>query len=287
VGHESPATLGVIGLGRMGLPVAERLQTIGHRVVGFRRVWPDNDGRFGKASSPRDLLEQTQIIFTCLPDDAALLEVIGGDNGLVAGNCRGGIVIDLSMTSLQSKHDARELLWAAGAEMLDAPISGSPKVVAEGKASLFVSGPEDVYRQVRPFLDFAASARLVGPFGTGSKLKFIANLLIGIHIAAAAEAIALAEHAGLDADLVIDTISNSVAASEMFRQRAQRMARRDFDAPMNDINSFLKDVELIQDFVGQSAATSALFDLSGGLYTRAAEFGLGEKEVAAIVTLLT
>jgi L-threonate 2-dehydrogenase len=159
-------------------------------------------------------------------------------------------------------------------------------VVANGKASLFVSGAQGAYQQALPFLDFAVSAPLVGPFGTGSKLKFIANLLIGIHIAAAAEAMALAELAGLDSDLVIKTISNSVAASEMFRQRAQRMADRDFDAPMNDIGSFLKDVELIQDFASQSTATSALFDLSGGLFRRAAESGLGDKEVAAIVTLL-
>jgi putative dehydrogenase len=286
MGQSSPGTVGVIGLGRMGLPVAERMQTLGHRVIGFRRTWPDADSHLERAASPRAILEETKVIFTCVPDDTALLEVIRGDNGLVAGDCTGCVVVDLSMTSLQSKLEARELLAAAGAEMLDAPISGSPVVVANGKASLFVSGPEDAYRQVSPFLGFAASAPLVGPFGTGSKLKFIANLLIGIHIAAAAEAIALAERAGLDSELVIATISNSVAASEMFRQRARRMVDRDFDAPMNDINSFLKDVELIQDFASQSAATSALFDLSSGLFRSAAESGLGEKEVAAIVTLL-
>jgi len=286
MGQGSPGTMGVIGLGRMGLPVAERMQTLGHRVIGFRRTWPDVDSHLERAASPRAILEETKVIFTCVPDDTALLEVIRGDNGLVAGDCTGCVVVDLSMTSLQSKLEAREHLAAAGAEMLDAPISGSPVVVANGKASLFVSGPEDAYRQVRPFLGFAASAPLVGPFGTGSKLKFIANLLIGIHIAAAAEAIALAERAGLDSELVIATISNSVAASEMFRQRARRMVDRDFDAPMNDINSFLKDVELIQDFASQSGATSALFDLSSGLFRSAAESGLGEKEVAAIVTLL-
>lgn len=287
MGHGSPATVGVIGLGRMGLPVAERMQTLGHRVVGYRRTWPETDTGLQRAGSPRDLLEETRIIFTCIPGDTALLEVIRGDDGLVTGDCTGCVVVDLSMTSLPSKLEARELLSAAGAEMLDAPISGSPKIVAAGKASLFVSGSEDAYRTASPFFDFAASARLVGPFGTGSKLKFIANLLIGIHIAAAAEAIALAERAGLDLNLVIDTISNSVAASEMFRQRSQRMANRDFDEPMNDINSFLKDVELIQGFANQSAATSALFDVSSDLYRRAAEIGLGEKEVAAIVTLLT
>jgi L-threonate 2-dehydrogenase len=286
MGQEPAATAGIIGLGRMGLPVAERMQTLGHRVIGFRRTWPDTGNQLERAASPRAMLDETKVIFTCVPDDTALLEVIGGEDGLVSGDCSGSVVVDLSMTSLQSKLEARELLFAAGAEMLDAPISGSPVVVANGKASLFVSGAQGAYQQALPFLDFAVSAPLVGPFGTGSKLKFVANLLIGIHIAAAAEAMALAELAGLDSDLVIKTISNSVAASEMFRQRAQRMADRDFDAPMNDIGSFLKDVELIQDFASQSTATSALFDLSGGLFRRAAESGLGDKEVAAIVTLL-
>jgi putative dehydrogenase len=170
--------------------------------------------------------------------------------------------------------------------MLDAPISGTPVVAAAGKASLFVSGEESVYQRVRPVLDFATSVPLVGRFGTGSKLKYIANLLIGIHIAAAAEAIALAERAGVDPELAIETISGSVAASEMFRHRAPRMVQRDFAAPMNDVDAFLKDVDLIQEFARTAGVDAALFQAAGKLYQRAADHGLGDQELSSIVTLL-
>ena len=284
-GETSDGAVGVVGLGRMGRPVAERLVAEGHRVVGFRRRWSPI-AEVGRTASPRAMTGETKVVFTCVPSDAALLEVVDGADGLVRGDTTGLVVVDLSMTSLTTKERARERLEGAGAAMLDAPISGTPSVAAEGRASLFVSGEEAAYRQAEPYLTFAGSAPLVGPFGTGSKLKYIANLLIGIHIAAAAEAMALAERAGVDPDLVVETISHSVAASEMFRHRAPRMARRDFEAPMNDVNAFLKDVELIEEFAHSAAAAAPLFTTAGELYRRAAGQGLGEKELSAIVTLL-
>lgn len=283
----SGSRVGVVGLGRMGLPVASRLKAMGYEVVGFRRTWQGGIEEIVRAGSPRQVAGAAEIIFTCLPSDDALLQVVGGDDGLVHGTRSGSVVVDLSMTSLEVKRAARELLVASGAEMLDAPISGTPVVAAEGNASLFVSGEESTYERVRPALGFAAHAPLVGPFGTGSKLKYIANLLIGIHIAATAEAMALAERAGVDAELVIATISGSVAASEMFRHRAARMAYRDFDAPMNDVDAFLKDVDLIHTFARSAGAETALFGAAGELYRRAAGAGLGDKELSSIVTLLT
>jgi 3-hydroxyisobutyrate dehydrogenase len=271
----------------MGIPVAARLQSMGYEVIGFRRSWPPEDSDVMRASSPSALADTAEVIFSCLPSDAALLEVIGGADGIIHGAVAGRVVVDLSMTSLEAKVEARELLRSAGAEMLDAPISGTPIVAAAGKASLFVSGEASAYEKVRPALDFAASAPLVGAFGTGSKLKYIANLLIGIHIAAAAEAVALAEHSGVDPQLLIETISGSVAASEMFRHRAAKMADRDFDAPMNDVNAFLKDVELIKGFARSSGAHAPLFQRASELYQSAAIQGLGDKELSAIVTLLT
>ena len=287
MGGAPDGSVGVIGLGRMGLPVAERLVAQGHRVVGFRRRWSPVAEGIGRVASPRAMTSEAAVILTCVPSDAALLEVIDGDEGLVGGATEGLVVVDLSMTSLATKQRACARLHGAGASMLDAPISGTPTVAAEGKASLFVSGDEVAYRLAEPYLSFAASAPLVGPFGTGSKLKYIANLLIGIHIAAAAEAMALAGRAGVDQDLVIDTISRSVAASEMFRHRAPRMARRDFEAPMNDVNAFLKDVELIEEFARSAGADAPLFQTAGDLYRRAAGEGLGDKELSAIVTLMS
>jgi putative dehydrogenase len=284
---EAPKPLiGVVGVGRMGLPVLERLSGLGYPTVGFRRSWPAEINHVRRLASPREIADRSQVIFTCLPSDAALLEVIQGPDGLVKGAITHKVVIDLSMTRLDTKQQASAALVAAGAAMLDAPISGTPLVAAAGKATLFVSGEPDVYQRVRPVFEFAAAAPLVGPFGAGTKLKYIANLLIGIHIAAAAEAIALAEHAGVDAQMVVELISGSVAASEMFRHRAPRMVQRDFDAPMNDVNAFLKDVALISDFARSTGSQTDLFDVAGRLYARAAERGLGEKELSAVVTLL-
>ncbi len=283
----SEPTVGMVGVGRMGQPVAERLMELGYEVIAYRRSWPDELAHIDRVGSPREVADQAQVIFTCLPSDAALLQAIGGSDGLVSGSGPGRVVIDLSMTSLTAQLEARDLLKAANVEMLDAPISGTPTVAASGKASLFVSGDAATYERVRPVLGFAASAPLVGPFGTGTKLKYIANLLIGIHIAAAAEAMALTERAGVDPELAIELISGSVAASEMFRHRAPRMAQRDFDAPMNDVNAFLKDVALIRQFVQASGADAGLFELAGQLYERAAAEGLGDKELSAVVTLLT
>lgn len=283
----SKPRVGVVGVGRMGLPVLERLSGLGYSVIGYRRSWPAELDHIEHAQSPRELAESTEVIFTCLPSDAALLDVVSGENGLVGGAIAGRTVIDLSMTALDTKLKARDALAQADADMLDAPISGTPAVAAAGKASLFVSGEEAVYDRVRAELAFAAVTPLVGPFGAGTKLKYIANLLIGIHIAATAEAIALAERSDLDLGVVVELISGSVASSEMFRHRAPRMVQRDFDAPMNDVNAFLKDVRLIREYTASTRSSSALFEVAAQLYERTADQGLGEKELASVITLLT
>jgi len=171
--------------------------------------------------------------------------------------------------------------------VLDCPISGYPALVEARQAIIFVSGDKAVADSCAPVFDGATDRHIyLGEFGTGTKLKFVANLLVGVHMVATAEALALAQKAGLDLGQVVDILSDSAAASNMLKNRAPVMRDRDFDTVRARTEIIRKDLRAIADFSDDLSAMTPLLDASLAAYDKAIDGGLAKKDMAFIFKVL-
>ena len=207
---------GVIGLGIMGGAFARHLAAGGVRTSGHDLFAANLDAfsaQGGHAcSSARAVAAMADIVITSLPHSAALENVLFGEEGLVAAGRTGLLVVETSTLALEDKERARRRLADAGIGMLDAPISGTGPQAQTKDLAIFASGDRADFDRAHHLLShFARSVRYVGAFGAGSKMKFIANLLVAIHVLSAAEAIVLGEKAGLDASMLVEVLADSAA----------------------------------------------------------------------------
>jgi putative dehydrogenase len=279
--------VGLVGVGSMGLPLARNLIADGHAVVGYRRSPVDELTAIGgtRADSVRAVAERCDVIFTCLPSSAALTEVV---DGIVAAGRAGIVVIEISTLPVADKEAARATLEAAGDTMLDAPVSGTPPMLAGRQTVAFVSGAAADYERALPALAaIGPKTPLVGPFGDGMKLKLVANLLLAAHIATAAEAIAYSEASGLDPQLVVDALGQSAASSTMFQIRGPMMAQHAFPQPPGStIDMLRKDLAIIAGHGRAIGATTAILETVSGLFDRAAAEGHGPDDPATLLLTL-
>jgi 3-hydroxyisobutyrate dehydrogenase len=187
-------TVGLIGLGKIGLPIAENLIKSGYRVLGYRRGSMADFEKIGgiPARSPADVGAQADIVLTCLPSVESLDEAVQGKNGLVQSARPGQIIIELGSHLVPDKERQIASLAARGAIFLDGEVGGTPGMVSERKAVVYLAGDAEAAKKaeqvVRGFTDIC---HYFGAFGAASKVKLINNLLVTIHIAATAEAMAL------------------------------------------------------------------------------------------------
>lgn len=279
---------GVIGLGIMGGAFARHLVSAGIATFGYDVLAPNLDrlraGGVHACASSSDLARQCDLVITSLPSPAALASVVA--EIAVAGNS-GLLVVETSTLALEDKERARHTLAAAGIAMLDAPISGTGPQAEAKDITFFASGGRADFDRARPILShLARSVRYVGPFGAGSKLKYIANHLVAIHIAAAAEAIALGEKAGIDPSALVEILADSAASSRMLEVRGPGMASGDYATPMMKVDVFQKDLRIIADFARQSHAAVPLFDASTPLFQEASARGMGQYDTAAVISIL-
>jgi L-threonate 2-dehydrogenase len=211
--------IGVIGLGQIGLPLAKLLLEAGHEVVGYRRGDMRELRQAGgqSADSPREIAESAEIILSCLPSSAALDQVVDGQDGLLAAR-RPILLIELSTLSPAHRLAVRDRLARVRGEMLDCPMSGTPVMLASRNSVIFASGERSAFVRALPVLqDITPKVFFLGEFGVGTRLKFCANLLVGVHIMAAAEAISLGQAAGLDGELLVSALRDSAATSLQFQ----------------------------------------------------------------------
>lgn len=290
---ESPPSVraGVIGLGIMGGTFARHLVEAGIPTSGYDLL-PANleplASRGGRAcASARAVGEATDIIITSLPSAMALEQALFGAEGVVAAGRRGLLVIETSTLSLEDKERGRGLLATAGIAMLDAPISGTGPQAQAKDITVFASGDRADFDRARSVLShLARSVRYVGPFGAGSKLKYIANLLVAIHIAGAAEAIVLGEKAGLDPSMLVEVLADSAATSRMLEVRGPSMAASTYATPMMKADVFQKDLDIIADFAKRSQCPAPLFSATVPFFTAVAAQGMGSQDTAAVVSVL-
>ena len=221
--------VGVIGLGKMGLPIARNLMERGFGVIGYRRSGSPELSDAGGivAGSAAEVAAGADVLLSVVPDAEAVEEVIGGPSGTLKALRPGTIHIEMSTIDVPRKTRLRDEVQAKGGDLLDCPISGSPGMVAPRLATTFASGDPASVGKVSAVLDAISGPWVyTGEFGTGAQLKYIANLLLAVHTVAAAEAMALARRSGLDLELVQRALDNSIASSAIWKQRGPLMAER-------------------------------------------------------------
>jgi 3-hydroxyisobutyrate dehydrogenase-like beta-hydroxyacid dehydrogenase len=284
-------TVGLIGLGLLGHAVASRLLAAGHRVVGFD-VLPERMQALvalgGKpAASARAVAEASDAVCTLLPSLATVEEAILGGDGALAGARAGRVILQMSTISPALTERLAREVDGRGGGFLDCPVSGTSAMVARGEGIVFVGGARALFDRWRPLLeDLLPRAVHVGQAGQAMALKLVANLLIALHSAAAAEALSLARAAGLDLAVALEALTASAAASRMLEIRGPLMARGEYPAQMK-LDLFMKDLHLIQEAARAAGASLPLTDVAEGLYAAAQAAGHGGEDLSAVVTILS
>lgn len=282
------AAVGLVGLGRMGGALAGSLRSAGYEVIGYdvddRRVAAFLRLGAQAAASPADVAGRCERLLTCLPTSAALDAVAGDIAAADAGNL---VVAETSTLPLDVKERARSVLADAGAVMLDCTLSGTAAQARDRDLSVYASGDADAFERVRDVFDeVARSTHFVGPFGTGSKMKFIANLLVAIHNLSTAEALVLAMKAGLDPGTVVRVVSDGAGTSRMLEVRGPAMVDQRYDDAAATLRMFAKDLDIIGDFAAEVGAPTPLLAAVLPYYTAGIAQGRSEQDAAALCAVL-
>jgi 3-hydroxyisobutyrate dehydrogenase-like beta-hydroxyacid dehydrogenase len=287
----SVAEVGIVGLGIMGGAFATHLRAARFKVAGYdvatarRAALRKIGGRVAVSSA--DVAASAPIIITSLPSLPAFEAALFGKDGIAAGARRGTIVIEASTLPLEVKEDARKRLAKTGVVLLDCPISGTGAQAAAKDIVIYASGDKTACaRCMKVFKGFARNAYYCGPFGTGSKLKFIANLLVTIHNLSTAEAFVLAERAGVDTELMYRVIKDGAGTSRMFEVRGPLMSKASYLPATMKIDVYQKDIAIIKAFAGKLKCPTPLFSLSKRYYDRAYRGGFEKHDTAAIHAVL-
>lgn len=283
-------TIGLVGVGLLGTAVARRLLKAGHRVVGFDPA-PDRVRALltmggEAATSARAVALASDAVCTLLPSLLTVEAAVLGPDGVAAAGKAGQVVVQMSTISPALSVRLAAESRARGLDFLDCPVSGASGQVARGEGMLFVGGERRVFERWRPLLEaMLPRAVYVGPAGQAMVLKLVANLLVALHSAAAAEALHLARQAGLDPAVALEVLTGSAAGSRMLEVRGPLMVRGEYPAQMK-LDIFMKDLHLIQEAARDAGAPVPLTDVAERLYAAAQAAGHGGEDLAVVVTAL-
>jgi 3-hydroxyisobutyrate dehydrogenase-like beta-hydroxyacid dehydrogenase len=281
-------TVGVIGLGIMGSAMSGMLLKAGFTVVGYdvlAKRRSDHRRAGGRAATRvGEVAAGCDVIITSLPSSKALIDV---SEGLGSPRAQARIVIETSTLPIAVKERARRMLRTRGVTLLDCPLSGTGAQARTGDLVVYVSGARAAYRRIVPILEgFSRAHYFVGRFGAGSKMKFVANLLVAIHNVAAAEALVLARRAGLDLATTLEAVSSGAGSSRMLQVRGPMMIRRDYAKATMKLDVWQKDMTIIAEFARQVGCPTPLFSASAPLYSAALSMGRGDEDTAAVHAVL-
>ena len=277
--------VGVIGLGKMGLPIAQNLMDRGFGVIGYRRSGSPELAAAGGivAASAAEVAAGADVLLSIVPDADAVEEVICGPDGTLKQLRPGTIHLEMSTIDVPRKTRLRDEVQARGGDLLDCPISGSPGMVAPRLATTFASGERDSVEKVAKVLDAISGPWVyTGAFGTGAQLKYIANLLLAVHTVAAAEAMALARRSGMDLELVQKTLDTSIASSAIWTQRGPLMAERRYLPAPGPVATLHPILEQIAGHAARAGLDAPVFAAAKEVFDRALADGHGEEDIACV-----
>jgi L-threonate 2-dehydrogenase len=283
--------VGFIGLGVLGSAIAANMVSGGLDVLGY-----DVSESARKASAEQGVTEAASldevaracaVIFTCLPNAKALMDVISGDAGIASVAFDGQIIVELSTLALEDKNAGREALEAVGRKVLDCPVSGNRIMALNKGLTAFCSGEHADYLAVHDaIMTFAKKVHFVGAFGNGSKTKFCGNILNLVHNTVAAEAMVLAIKSGLDPKVFHEVISGSGSSSAMFEVRGALMADNDYGKEGMNFSIPLKDAPIIAQHAASVGAPISLYQVAVQYYHAANAQGLGHLDAAAVCRVM-
>lgn len=283
--------VGIVGVGVMGNAMTRNLLGAGFTVTV-------NDVRFeamdelagvgaATADTPAAVADVSDVVLLSLPTVDALETVVDGPGGLVGTSNAAAVCVEMGTLPLDAKLEAREKLAAAGIRLMDVPVSGTGLQAADATLVVFASGDEEAFRIAEPvFGGIGRSTYYLGEFGNGSKMKYIANLLVAIHNLATAEAHALGLAAGMDPETVQQVMSDGVGASKILDIRGPMMVADEYQPPSARLDIILKDARIIRDFARQSGAPTPLLDATIPVYEASKDAGLGSEDAAALCRYL-
>jgi 3-hydroxyisobutyrate dehydrogenase-like beta-hydroxyacid dehydrogenase len=278
----------VIGLGIMGGAISRNLIAAGFTVSGFDpdRARADTASSFGVAAngSAAEAAADADLVLTSLPSTEALDRTV---DALLAAPRAGVIVAEISTFPIEAKQRAHDRLAAAGIAMLDCPLSGTGAQAVTRDLALYGSGDEAAFERCRDaFAGFARASHYLGAFGNGSRMKFVANLLVAVHNVAAAEAIVLGAKAGLDPDRILNVIQSGAGNSRIFELRGPMMAKGVYTPPTATMHVLQKDSAIIAEFAGGLGVDTPMLNAAAPLYDEAEAQGHAEEDVAAVHAVL-
>jgi 3-hydroxyisobutyrate dehydrogenase len=279
-------TIGVVGVGKIGLPIAENLIKSGYRVLGYRRSSLAEFEKLGgvPAKSPAEIGAQADIVLSCLPSTEAMDEVVTGPQGLIHSARPGQIIVELGSHPVPEKEKHVATLARKGAAFIDGEVSGTPGMVSARKAVVYLGGDAEACRTLEPAIKgFADLCLYFGPFGAATKVKLVNNLLVAVHIAATAEAMALGLKAGVDVDLMIKAIASGSGGSTQFGIRAPWMAQRRFHPVQGQAALLFHYFDMIGDWADATGTATPLLDRAIELYQHCVDMGYGESHDVAIM----
>src|SRR3954447_2563163 len=280
--------IAVIGLGIMGGAIGRNLIAAGFAVSGFdldqgRAAAASSSGVAVKGSAA-EAANGADLVLTSLPSTEALDTTV---DALLAAPRPGLIVAEISTFPIAAKQRAYDRLAAAGIAMLDCPLSGTGAQAATRDLALYGSGDEAIFERCRDaFAGFARASHYLGAFGNGSRMKFVANLLVAVHNVAAAEAIVLGAKAGLDPERILEVIKSGAGNSRIFELRGPMMAKGVYTPPTATMHVLQKDSGIIAEFARGLGVDTPMLRAAAPLYDEAEAQGHAEEDVAAVHAVL-
>jgi len=280
--------VGVIGLGIMGGAFASNLAAAGWDVTGFdisapRRREAQKAG-VKIARNAKEVAESSPVVLTSLPKPQALIDVA---REIAAAKLKPRIVVEMSTFEISDKEKAAKVLTKAGHTMLDCPVSGTGAQAKARDLVFYASGDSKAVRKLKPMFEaFGRHVYDVGEFGNGSKMKYVANLLVAIHNVASAEAMVLGMKAGLPPQAIFDLVKAGAGNSRVFELRAPMMVKGKYDTVTMKIDVWDKDMQVIGNYARKIGVKTPIFDATKPIYVRAQKSGFGMKDTAAVCAVL-
>jgi len=283
--------IGFIGLGRMGLPMAYNLLKAGLDLTVHNRSRPkvQDIAAAGAtaAISSAEVTRQCDIVLACLPDIATSEEVFLGPDGVMANARPGQIIVDHSTVGIDTSKACAGAADAKGAMFLDAPISGGTERAENATLVIMAGGPEEAFAAALPAFDaMGGTVRHTGPTGTGTTVKLVNQLLVGVHTLAAAEAMLMGTKSGADPALVYELVSSGWGQSFMLDRNSSVMLDQTYEDARAPVRTILKDLGLIQELARSIDTPTPAGDVAYKLFAQAAEAGLGDLDMPGVARLL-
>jgi len=282
--------IGYVGVGLMGLPMVTRLVALGYAVTAHDLLARQNDAARAAgaqvAASPAEAARKAHLVLLNLPTTDAVESVVFGESGVAGVLKAPQLLIDFSTVEVgRGRAFAARLRETTGCGWIDAPVSGGPPAAGSGTLTVMTGGEADDMARVAPLMaDIAARCTHMGPAGSGLVAKMINQLIVGCTHAVMAEALVMAEAAGIDAARVPACLAGGHADGTLLQKLYPRMAARDF-APQGYARQLLKDLEMVNGFAGSLRAPLPLTGMSLQLYRMLVHLGHAELDTAAVFKL--